>query len=213
MPFNAANMFIVDASLIAHTAGGATAVSAYNLAATGWTCTNVGGGAVACQVVAARGQYGAAGTPDHIEDLMVYWCGYAQDSIQFSVLPGVGGPGVMLTPTMDGCTFGIGHSARDGTCMVTHANNATQQAGPNDMGTMPQAQRQATKGLFKQARIKVKYLMQPDDYRWADEGHGPRMIASSSTYGIRAAAHWRFYRHRYLMGMGDYVYLNTQRVN
>ncbi|HUB11124.1 MAG TPA: hypothetical protein VMB34_04130 [Acetobacteraceae bacterium] len=212
MPFDAQNMFIVDASLLGHTAGGSIAVSAYDIAATGWNCTTPGNAPVACQVVAARGRYGAGGTPNHIEDLMIFWCGYAQDQIHFSVLSGASGPSVMLTPTMDGCTFGIGHSARDGTCVVTHANNAAQQGGVDDPGTMPQAQRQATRGLFRTLGVKLKYTMQPDNYRWADEGQGRRMIASASTYGIRAAAHWRFYKHRYLVGMGDYVYLDTTRI-
>ena len=143
---------------------------------------------------------------------MIFWCGYAQDSIQYSILSGQSGPDVMLTPTMDGCTFGIGHSARDGSCLVTHANNAAQQAGPNDPGTMPRAQRQATKSLFKLIGHKLKYTLQPDDYRWADEGQGPRMVASSSTFGVRAHAHWRFHRHRYLQGMGTYIYLDTSRI-
>jgi hypothetical protein len=209
MPFVPQNMFIVDASLVDHTAGGPISVSAYDIAATNWDCTDQGNAPVACQVVAAKGRYGVT---NHIEDLMVFWCGYAQDSLHYSILSGQGGPDVMLTPTMDGCTFGIGHSARDGSCLVTHANNAAQQAGPNDMGTMPQAQRQATKSMFKLAGKKLKYSLQPDDYRWADEGQGMRTIASSSTFGVRANAHWRFYRHRYLVGMGTYIYLDTRRI-
>ena len=48
MPFVPQNMFVVDASLVNHTHGGAIAVSAYDIAATGWDCTDQGGAPVAC---------------------------------------------------------------------------------------------------------------------------------------------------------------------
>lgn len=210
MPFNPQNMFVIHASLMSHTVGGKLRVSVFEVDAIGYACTNMHGSPVNCRIVAAPGVINSPN--DHVEDVDIFWCGYAQDSIQFSVLSGTSGPGIMLTPTMDGCTFGIGHSARDGTCLVTHANNASGQHGIDDIGTMAVDQRTATKGLFRQTGQKLKYTMQPNDYRWADEGQGRRMIASASTFGVRNNNHWRFYRHKYLLGMGDYTFIDTKRV-
>lgn len=212
MVFDPDTMFIVDASLLAFTNGGIIPVSAYDIAATGWTCTNKHNVALACQVVAKVGTYGAAGTPDHLEDLSIFWCGYQQDSIRYSILSGTGGPDIMLTPTMDGCTFGIGHSAPDGTCLVSHANNASSQVSLNKMGTMPKDQRTAIKNLFAPTGHKLKYMLQPDDYRWGMDGGHKRMVVAASTYGLRAHAHWKFYRHRYIPEMGNYKFLDTKRV-
>jgi len=212
MPFNPDMFFIVDDSLVNATYGKPRPVSVYDLAVTGWTAHDEHNVPVPAQVVSQRDHYGTAGSQHHLEDLDVFWCGYAQDSVQFSILSGTNGPSVMLTPTMDGCSFGIGHSAPDGTVIVCHANAASQQASLTDLGTMPSAQKRAIKSVFRNSGVKTKYILGPDDYRWGKDAGVWRTVISASTYGVRDAGHWRFYRHSYRKDMGDYVYMGRKRI-
>ncbi len=209
MPFNPDTFFIVHVSLFATYTGGAINVSVYDLAVTGWNAQDAGGQAIPAQVVTTQGLYGAPGAANHIEDRQVQWCGYAQDQILYSVLPGAGGPDIMLTPTMDGCSFGIGHSAGDGSTIVTHANKASAQTAVNTTAEMQGAQQKAIKAFYKTQQEGLKYVLKPDDYRWAMDNGQLRTVGMASTYGVRNNAHWRFYEHAYTDNMGTYQYIGN----
>lgn len=212
MPFDPNAFFILNENLFGIFVGGPVPVSVYDLAATGYAAQTPSGAAVAAQIVAMPGTYGPPGSPHHIQDLTVQWCGYAQDHTFYSVLPGSGGPDIMLTPTMDGCSFGIGHSAPDGTCIVTHANKASAQTAINSTTGMQKAQAKAIKAFYRTQPQALKYTLKPDDYRWAKDDGDWRTVGMASSFGLRQAAHWRFYRHKYTRGMGTYDYFGLSRI-
>ena len=213
MPFNPNEFFVLHPSLLGTTHGGQLPVSVYDLAVTGWTAEDRHRNPVPAQVVTARAALGPAGGNHHIEDTTVFWCGYEQEAVHFSTLSGTGGPAVMLTPTMDGCSFGIGHSAPDGTCIVSHANRASQQASLTTRRQKPRAQKQMIQDVFDQTNVKLKYVLAPGDYRWARDGGRRRTVVAASTFGLRQNAHWRFYHHDYLQNMGVYLYRGMKRIH
>ena len=59
-------------------------------------------------------------------DFNAYWCPYASDTVNRVTLAGAAD--YMFTPTMNGCSFGIGIAAPDGSVRVAHANTTEHEA-------------------------------------------------------------------------------------
>ncbi|HEX7760175.1 MAG TPA: hypothetical protein VF459_11780 [Caulobacteraceae bacterium] len=130
--------------------------------------------------------------------LRAYVCPYQQDTIQ----------GIMLgnqaqwcfTPTMDGCTFGIGSQGpgTNGTVLVSHVNtNRSGQAVGEAAGLdgHRQQQRKMQRNLVRSQVGMDAVLIEPDTYM--TEG-GEANKLKSTTFGSHAAnGPWTFHTQRY----------------
>jgi hypothetical protein len=116
---------------------------------------------------------------------------------------------VMFTGNMNGCTFGIGMPANDGTVRVGHANAASFAGGTAanpDFTTQRQMQRDAlsTRGV-------AANIVNPDVYRanvaYSGVGSNDFEIVAV-TVGIRIGNKWEFYYQHQRHGgtRGDYRY-------
>ncbi|MBU6419041.1 MAG: hypothetical protein KGQ79_04860 [Proteobacteria bacterium] len=217
MPFDPSSFFVVHPSLNGSTFSGQSQVSIYDIRQVGYAVRDKNQKLFPAQTPA----YLIVSVdsknllPDGwLEDINVFWCGYEQNKTRYSMLAGASGPSIMLTATMDGCSFGIGHSASDGSIIVTHANSAQSQTGIGDTKGMEIAQQSSIKKFFKITPQSLKYTLKPNDYRWMKDSMTKKKVfgASASLYGVREKNHWRFYRHVYEAGAGDYTYLGTKRV-
>ena len=98
-----------------------------------------------------------------------------------------------FTVTMNSCTFGIG-SQNEGGVLVTHANAKSGGSFPSaEMQQMSAAERQATMSRIVHGPDAT--LIQPSDY-YEDLGLVEDKL-HTTTVGIRIAARWRFFLHRY----------------
>lgn len=201
--FDPFNFFIIDPRMQEHTAGGLLEVG-YKRMPQGYDAVKDNVSVPVYHVVPA-----AAVTP--AERVVVYWCGYAHNSTQFTVLDSKAQ--WMLTPTMDGCSFGVGHPSKDGV-IVAHANMESAQKKMGEHKGMQTAQTKQLKDFFKRVGGRSPKIMSPIDYRMAkDEGMPKKAaIASATTFGVRFVDGWKFFRHRYLAGSGTYTILDTGKL-
>lgn len=117
-----------------------------------------------------------------LEGLDVYFCYYAPDETHMMVVDDQAD--LMLTPTMNGCSFGVGSPASNGARLVGHANvsrNANTQQGA--------ALQASSQDRLLRSAMNDVLLMSPDQY--APFGSG----ASGTTIGVRNAGsgRWSFY--------------------
>lgn len=126
--------------------------------------------------------------------LAAYVCPYAQDSVQSVML---GNAALWcFTPTMDGCTFGIGSQA-NGAVRVCHVNMNRGGAAVGSLGV--DAHREQQRKLQRNfAKSKVGLdatLIEPDTYM-AEGGEAYKL--KSTTFGRHVAnGPWTFFSQRY----------------
>jgi len=115
-----------------------------------------------------------------------YWCHYAEGEIHAITLPGGvgnGTPDIMITARQDGCHFGVGSPAIDGSVRVAHAN--------------VQFERKAAEII---QRYQIKAEVGEDAKLWGPEGGGMIRVGGkvkASTFGIRRGNEWKFYSQVY----------------
>ena len=140
------------------------------------------------------------------DSIAAYWCPYQPDGMYYTVLGDA--CDWMFTATMDGCSFGVGHAAPDGSVIVGHANSAgLDQQG--DKSAMIDDQRQHLEGLLG---MDGTTILDPSGYRSRKTGwFSKAWDVSSTTFGVRVSGEWQFYTHRFLDGGQYKTYLETVR--
>jgi hypothetical protein len=139
------------------------------------------------QVVDGRGK----GNTDVV---WAYWCPYDQDRFGYTTL--TGGCNYMFTATMDGCSFGVGHTGGDGSILVGHVNSTRLQSPTGDTTAMEDDQKRTLKMMLSSGPggKKKPTLFQPKNYRYR---HKVREV-SATTFGVREGGKWKFYAHRWV---------------
>ena len=111
--------------------------------------------------------------------LKSYICDYTKGNVEYCTLGR--DAGFCFTITMNGCTFGIGQPADDGTVLVSHANTGGETV----------AQRSQTIGIHSEHNSVLRSVLEPALYRrMADR-------LTASTFGIKTGGGWKFYFQLY----------------
>lgn len=125
-----------------------------------------------------------------MDSFPAFWCPYNDTRLGWTALTGIAD--YMFTATMDGCSFGIGHAAKDGTVIVGHVNSNHLQT-PDSTKAMEKDQKLRLRALLSTGRHKPK-VFEPQDYRYRK---GVREV-SATTFGVREKGKWHFYAHRWV---------------
>jgi hypothetical protein len=140
------------------------------------------------------------------DDVNAFWCPYSSSDALGTTLPGNGGPNIMFTYAMDGCTFVAG-SVTSGNDVSVHHVNMTPQTRQNlDPSVAGQQQRMIQRNVAKGLVTNAK-LIDPDDYynpmtRKAVVPNNAKI--STVTFGRRSSSGaWKFYTHQYYTVPGD----------
>lgn len=128
--------------------------------------------------------------------LPAYWCPYEQNTLKTAML----GDDALyaFTPTMDGCSIGLGSPSASGAQLIAHVN--ASQIGKDwepDVGMNAARQRQAQSqhNQLRQALGGAATIVNPEDYRL--DGTGTHSM-SSTTYGVHALGRpWKLHTLTY----------------
>ncbi len=211
MPFDPnTSMFICDNFIVSqnniNNNGGRIPMIAVPADQTFYYCVTKGGKAMALYDIREAPQNASRATPD---TFMGYWCPYDMNRTSFTTLSG--SADYMFTATMDGCSFGIGTPAGDGTVLVSHSNSAQ-----DDTATSHKPMIAAQKTNLRNLLGGKSKLFQPGDYR-SRGFFNKKADVSAMTFGVRAGKSWRFYSHRFRKtydGMAvKYIYYETVKLN
>jgi hypothetical protein len=123
----------------------------------------------------------ATGAYTNATALRAHICNYVARE-KHSVVLGVAA-GFCFTTTMNGCSFGIGMAAPDGTVLVTHANT----------GGRTTSQREQVMDAMQQHGATLDGMLEPALYR--NFAPGRNMIIS--TFGVRTNGGWKFHYQLY----------------
>lgn len=159
---------------------------------------------------------GDAGDP-----VSAWWCPFMGNDWLGTTLPGQGGPNMMFTYAMDGCTFAAGSVNAQQDVLVHHVNCANAASSAGSMSTEQQRTEQQRKLQRNIARSLVTNaaLVDPDDYY--DPANAAVPIPqgakiSTVTFGRRSSQDgWKFYTHQWYTVPGDRTtlrFIGTQRV-
>jgi hypothetical protein len=99
----------------------------------------------------------------------------------------------MFTPSMNGCTFGIGIPNAAGDVLVCHSNSAKSGGG-----TPPDVQALVQRHLVEPVLSEGGLILEPKDYRTIGK-------EQATTFGIRRAGGWEFCVHTYLF-LGQHTF-------
>jgi hypothetical protein len=141
------------------------------------------------------------------DDVQAYWCPYADSSALGTTLPGVGGPNMMFTFAMDGCTFVAGSKTPSNDITVHHVNMKLKHAYSLDPSVASQQQRKIQKHVAKGLVGDDAMLIDPDDYY--DPTTRQVVIPTNAkistvTFGRRSSSGaWKFYTHQWYTVPGD----------
>ena len=144
----------------------------------------------------------------------IWWCPYEQSGYLGATLPGAGGPNMMFTFAMDGCTFVAGSRTPNNDVRVHHVN----MAGNTGLGPLAKEQQFRLQRNVAQSLVTNPQLVDPDDYY----NPATRRVAipdgakiSTVTFGRRATGGWVFYTHQWYTVQGfrtTRCFIGTQRV-
>ncbi len=132
-----------------------------------------------------------------------FFCPYANDTTNFTTLTATAR--YMFTPTMDGCSFGIGSPSGNGTVIVGHSNAQRNQTATSTrpMEITQKAELKATllpQYKAKRSPFKKKYkIFEPRKYR-IDSVTQQRI--SATLYGIRNGNKWKFHVIKFIPNPG-----------
>lgn len=139
-----------------------------------------------------------------------YWCPYEHNRTRYTTL--TLDADYMFTAMMDGCTFGVGHAASDGSVTVTHANAQNMDQRGNH-APMIQAQKDSTLARLG-PRAK---LFEPTAYRSRGYLWKKNYDVSALTFGVKEGRKWVFYSHRYRKiengSIIEYKYYETLKIS
>jgi hypothetical protein len=116
----------------------------------------------------------------------------------------------MFTPTMDGCTFGVGSQCGKSSVLVMHSNSKTSgdSYGTRDAGALDQQERVQKillSSAFKSNNDSLASSIAPSGYMALNGGISLGAdIIKSTTFGRLRDGTWSFYalRYRYMAGGG-----------
>ena len=121
------------------------------------------------------------------DSFSAYWCPYETDKVRWIALADQAD--FMFTAKMDGCSFGIGIPAADGTVVVAHANTTSgvQDAIGNHLREKGDAQQKQLESAMTKAHTELFDFLAPTSYR--------PFSANSTIFGIRdgTTGTWTFY--------------------
>lgn len=127
-----------------------------------------------------------AGNSGNVEGIFeIYWCPYEDDSMQSTTVGN--SANIMFTAPMNGCSFGVGAPAEDGSCHVAHINMKSQNNAWNKQDS-----------ILKGSRLGSA-IVSPHMYMSADKD--PVHVI---TFGVRTPStkEWNFYYQLTKMGVG-----------
>ncbi len=139
----------------------------------------------------------AKAKPDQKPALPSYWCPYKDNDIKSAML---GDEALFaFTPTMDGCSVGLGSETDTGAQMLCHVNakkvGAEWSQKGADIVTGRARQSASQRAQLVAALGHDATFINPGDYR--QDGHGEHTM-SSTTYGIHALGKpWTIYTQTY----------------
>jgi hypothetical protein len=155
------------------------------------------------------------------ESVQAHWCPYSSNDFLGTTLPGAGGPNMMFTYAMDGCTLVAGSVGHDNSVVVHHVNMSNSAgalgSGATD-GQRAEQQRRMQRNIAR-SLVNNPSLVDPDDYY--DPANAPVPIPhgakiSTVTFGRRSSSGaWKFYTHQWYTVAGDRMtlrFIGTQRV-
>jgi hypothetical protein len=139
-----------------------------------------------------------ANQPDLDDTFNAYWCPYSSQAARASVLSNAAS--WMFTAKMDGCTFGVGSPAGDGSRYVAHVN----------AGGIGNTQMAMLRGLSMFAADDGLASLEPNAYRGIVPGD-----VKATTFGILVHGNqWRVYSQLYILSPWDHTltYVDLLRV-
>lgn len=144
-----------------------------------------------------------------------YWCPFLPGNYLGTTLPGVGGPNIMFTFAMDGCTFVAGSRTDDHSVQVHHVN----MAGSSGLGAEASEQQYRLQRYVARSMVTGGQLVDPDDYYNPATRRVPIPLGakiSTVTFGRRSSRDgWKFYTHQWYTVAGarmQLCFIGTQRV-
>lgn len=145
-------------------------------------------------------------TQGQTPSLPAYWCPYEQNAMKSVML----GDDALFafTPTMDGCSVGLGSATRTGSQMMSHVNAGAIGRDWEDYGLQTARARQSS-SQHAQLRHKLgtsAQILSPEDYR-------PNGQMASTTFAVHALGRpWSLYTLTYRKtGEGTYVHGGVQQ--
>ncbi|WP_137124458.1 hypothetical protein [Roseomonas sp. HF4] len=154
------------------------------------------------------------------QQLNAWWCPYSSNDRLGTTLPGAGGPNMMFTYAMDGCTFVTGSVQGDKTVSVFHVN-FSNAAGALGSGASDEAKAEQQRKLQRnvgRSLVTNAAMIDPDDYYEPTRAavpipHGAKI--STVTFGRRSTQNgWKFYTHQWYTVAGarqTLCFIGTQR--
>ncbi len=142
-----------------------------------------------------------AAAPDDQGAFAASICNYDVDTIHYQTLRN--DPRFMFTPTMNGCTFGIG-SPVDGALIVSHANKRLDDQEDRSALIVQQG---AQQGQMTRDGLGSGSMFGPEQYQF-----GPRRMVNMTFFGVFDGG-WSFYHQQYeKTAMNVYRLVTFQKV-
>jgi len=147
--------------------------------------------------------------------LKAYWCPYAQNDMRHTMLGNLAR--YVFTPTMDGCSLGIGSYNGNGGRRVTHINSARSGTAlsPNVPTTESRAQqRKMQANLLKGEHGLNVDIISPTDYQNWDLGGEINSAIKTTTWGVHDTQQdWHFFVQSYVKaGQSTYLWRGVREV-
>jgi hypothetical protein len=128
------------------------------------------------------------------DSFSAYWCSYKKNELHYVTLGT--DASFVFTPTMDGCSFGIGQAASDGSVIVSHVNSERLDTATSKAAMIADQRKQLQD--FLKGRGGASKLFEPADYRTRKTGFfSSETGLCTTTFGVRGTSGWKFYAHRY----------------
>jgi hypothetical protein len=150
----------------------------------------------------------------------IWWCPYEPNSFHGVTLPGAGGPNIMFTYAMDGCTLAVGSQTPEKAVRVHHINWAKATENMRDASKQERAEQQYTvQRRIARNLMQNPSLVDPEDYYDPAKAIAPvpdGAKISTVTFGRRSSTSgWKFYTHQWYTVQGfreDLKFLGTKIV-
>jgi len=130
-----------------------------------------------------------------------FFCPYENDRTHFVTLSNEAS--FMFTPTMDGCSFGIGSPSNNGTVIVGHSNAQRFETETSTRQMVKTQRRELKDGLAKPSIFRKKRkFFEPKSYRI---DRVTRQKVAATLYGIRTGNKWKFKSLKYVTNADQHL--------
>lgn len=140
--------------------------------------------------------------------LKAYWCPYEQNDMRHTMLGNLSR--YVFTPTMDGCSLGIGSYNGNGGRRITHVNAGRSGTALSPDRPTPEARAQQSKmqaNLLKGEHGLGVSIVSPNNYQNWEIGDDINSSIKTTTWGVHSTGQdWQFFVQSYLKA-GRYTYL------